>query len=81
METQQGDVYFQAVSQIVTIGSGQCGLGSSSSPPSNYIEGNFETLFSRSDLENSSFDSSFFTAAVIRFPAVSPWIHAADTPK
>lgn len=50
------------------IGSGQCGLGSSSSPPSNYIEGDFETLFSRSDLENSFFDSSFFTAAVIRYP-------------
>lgn len=60
IETEQEDVYFQAVSQSVTIRSGQGGLGSSSSPPSNYIEGSFETLFSRSDLEHSSFGSSFF---------------------
>lgn len=34
----------------------------------NYIEGNFETLFSRSDHENSFFTLLSFTPAVIRCP-------------
>lgn len=34
----------------------------------NYIEGNFETLFSRSDHENSFFTPLSFTPTVIRCP-------------